>query len=232
MIILILCAFLISPCLAEADLPSESTRLINLLKNFEAKEQQKADAIIDKKRLEVIQSLTRQLKQRTKNGQLDLALSIRTEIEKIERRVYGSLPSQIKANNMVYKKKTLAAKLGKNNGLFAIDNDGEGGKLNLVFEHAKLAKFLSAHKKIKLVFRVAESQYAGSLDTIILRHKNKILVTKKGVKRGELVSLSFEPWLLVGILDVAELELSNSGSDGLIIKGYTLKDGPVLMPAK
>lgn len=205
-------------CLAEGQLPGNSQRLVQLLEKFEKKEHSKYDAIISKKRNEVLVLLRKHLREQTRNGKMDAAAAVRKEIKKIEDALVSNLPKRIKVAKMNYVANDKTVPLKER--VYNIDRDEHGGVLKLRFEHDKLVKILNVYKKVHLEFVVADIEYAESSDTALLRYENRILARKKGLEKKEIVKLAFDPWKIRKLENVLVLSLENSGDDGFwIIRG-------------
>ena len=67
-----------------AELPKESLTLVEKLEEWEGKQQSELDSKIAIKRAEVVKVLRKQLESTTKSGELEGALAIREEIERLE----------------------------------------------------------------------------------------------------------------------------------------------------
>ena len=214
---------------AEPELPSESKRLLKLLDEYEARQQKRVDELVASKQKEVIAILEKHLKQKMKNGQLDSALAIRKEIEHLQKLTVGDIPDSLELTGEKFIPSGKVKPWDKVSTYYVIDRDKDGGKLLLEFAHKDLAKMLNAYKMVSLHLTAANLEFADSVDTLVVRNKNKILARKIGVKKSEKIKILLETWKLSVVDGKLSIMIENTGSDGISLVGMSQKGAAKLV---
>jgi len=227
--VLILFTFAASGIHAQSDgLPTETKRLLKLLSEFEAREQQKFDEAVTEKRKKVIEALKKQLKATTRDGHLAKALLIQKEIKRLQDLVQVDVPSSLIPFSISFEKNGSAYNPVKRPSEFFIDRNQERGKLILKFKHDQLPSLLVGDYKIELVFKVANAESADSTDSATVKWGNVILGRKKGLKQGEKIIIEIDAWKIRSDSSELVLELSCSGDDGYTVQLEGAENSPVM----
>ncbi len=213
-------------------LPVESETLIKRLKEYELKELQRAKYLIDRKRAEVLVILKKHLRVRTKNGDLDKALAIRKEIKKLELLLGAELPTSLLVSNEKYYHGEKGVRSSRVKDVFVLDGDQDKGRMLVEFKHDNLRRMIEMNDSIELHIGVSHNEFSDTGGAISVSCNGKIVGSKKGAKRGEVIVIPLDIWKVVGVRDSLSILLECSSNDGvtLICKGN--KNSAVLVFSK
>ena len=205
-------------------LPPESQHLLSRLHEYETREKKKLDYTLNKKRQEVLVILRKHFKKCTQNNQLDKALAIRKEIDRLEALMTKDLPQRLYPTNKIFEVQGKVVPPSKVVTYFGIDADGSEGRVILEFKHPQLAKLFNSFKTVQIEIKVSTYETSESKDLIVIKHKNKVIGKQLGAKKGETLKIKLDTWKILRIKDEVKLSIECAGNDGFIVETNT-KDG-------
>ncbi len=198
-------------------LPGSSIHLVSRLAEFEIREKQKLEQVLNSKRKEVLVILRKHFKQSTKNGNLEQAIAIRSEIERIEALLVRFMPSRISPTITQYETNNGITKPEEIPVFFYIDGDQAKGRVHLKFKHPKLEQLFNTYDRIELEIQAANTNEAASIGGLLVKHKKKKIGEHIGIKRNEKVLINLEYWKISNIGDELDLVLECNSKDGVVI---------------
>ncbi|MCP5537776.1 MAG: hypothetical protein H7A51_16270 [Akkermansiaceae bacterium] len=200
-------------------LPSDSQNLVDRLKEYEDREKTKLDKLLNRKRSEVLAILKKQFKFRTQKGQLDQALAIRKEIERIEDLLPQAAPSRLTPTRKKFELNGQILPTSKTPAYFELDIDEQKGKIYLEFEHLEMARLLDKSKNVYLELKIdKQNPGAGSVNSIIVKHGVKIIGEHSKPNPGDVVKIKLDAWKIAQTGRTLTLLIENSGKDRIGIR--------------